>query len=409
MAPDAPHVVVVGGGHAGGTSVALLREFGWQHAITLVCEEPELPYQRPPLSKGWLNGEVDENNLRLRPAKFYADHDIVIRSRSRASAVAVGQKNVTLECGTVLSYSHLIVATGASPLSLPHTERFRNVTTLRTVEDAINTRNALRPGGTLAIVGGGFVGLEVAATARQQGMNVIVIEREPQLMARVVSVVLAGFVADHLRDSGVRIVFGHTVESMAGDGDLVTGINISDGSQLAVDAVLVGIGARPNDSILREAGIVCDRGVLVDECARTSEEGIFAIGDCTNRPLPLYGTRGRLESVPSAIEQARQAASAICGRPAPKPEVPWFWSDQGKLRIQIAGLRHAVVYTVIRGDPVSGRFAVFHLGADEVVRCVEAVNSAPEFMMGKSFIAQSCCIDREKLSDTRVSIRDVAA
>ena len=197
--------------------------------------------------------------------------------------------------------------------------------------------------------------------------------------------------------------------SLFGDEGRATELTLSDGCRFAVDAVLVGIGARPNDSILREAGVACDRGVIVDEFARTSIEEIYAIGDCTNRPLPLYGRRGNLESVPSAVEQARQAASSICGRPAPKAEVPWFWSDQGDLRIQIAGLRHDVVDKIVRGDLATGKFAVFHLGEGSVVRCVEAVNSVQEFMMGKKLIAQSSTVSREKLRDMTVPIRDVAA
>ena len=406
---NAQHVVIIGGDHAGGTAAALLREMGWPGAVTLVCEEAGLPYQRPPLSKGWLKGEVDEKNLTLRPAQFYADHDIVIRQNSRAVAIDRERKTVVLDCGAVVAFSHLIVATGAAPLSLPGAESFADVLALRTIPDAERIRGVLRPGGTLAIVGGGFVGLEVAATARLHGMNVVVIERESQLMARVASAELAGFVAGHFQANGVQLELDRTVEALEGEGEHITGVRLSGGDRLAVDAMIVGIGARPNDMIVRAAGIACERGVIVDESACTSDPAVFAIGDCTNRPLPLYGTRGRLESVPNALEQARQAVSAICGRPAPKAEVPWFWSDQGKLKIQIAGLRLDVVETVTRGDPKVDKFAVFHLDANGVVRCVEAVNAAPEFMMGKNLIAQQRPVSRERLQDLTVSIRDVAA
>jgi 3-phenylpropionate/trans-cinnamate dioxygenase ferredoxin reductase subunit len=405
----AGHVVIIGGGHAGGTAAALLREMGWSGAITLVCEESGLPYQRPPLSKGWLKGEVDAKNLTLRPSQFYTGHDIVVRQNSRAVAIEPGRKTVVLDCGTALAFSHLIVATGAAPLSLPGAESFADVLALRTMPDAERIRGVLRPGSTLAIVGGGFVGLEVAATARLHGMNVVVIEREPQLMARVASAELANFVAGYFEENGVRLELGRTVEGLEGEGERIAGVLLSGGNRLSVDAMIVGIGARPNDEILRQAGIACERGVIVDESACTSDRAIFAIGDCTNRPLPLYGTRGRLESVPNALEQARQAVSAICGRPALKAEVPWFWSDQGKLKIQIAGLRLGVVETVTRGVPNTDRFAVFHLDANGAIRCVEAVNAAPEFMMGKNLIAQQRPVSRERLQDVAVSIRDVAA
>lgn len=409
MNAGASHIVVIGGGHAGGTVAAFLRQFGCKDPITVIGEEAPLPYQRPPLSKAWLKGEITEKDLLLRPEKFYADQNIGLRQGSRAVSVDARERVVNLGCGATLAYSQLVVATGATPVPLPGTANLAGVLTLRTIDDAESIRKILRPGGTLVVVGGGFVGLEVAATARSLGTNVTVVEREPHLMARVASNELAAFVADHLRKSGVRLELGCTVEAVDSRDGRVTGVRLSNGSKLDTDAVLVGIGARPNDTILRDAGIDCDRGVVVDESARTSDAAIFAIGDCTYRPLPLLGIRARLESVPSALEQARQAASAICGRPAPKPEVPWFWSDQAELRIQIAGLRHDVTETVVRGEPANDRFAIFHLGTGGIVRAVEAVNAAPEFMMGKTLIAQARPVSREKLGNTAIAIRDVAA
>ncbi|MDQ8726230.1 FAD-dependent oxidoreductase [Bradyrhizobium sp. LHD-71] len=408
MNAGASHIVVMGGGHAGGAAVAFLRQFGWKDPITLVCAESALPYQRPPLSKAWLNGEISEKDLLLRPAKFYSDHAIAIRPNVAAVAVDPGQQTVRLGCGASLQYSHLIAATGAHPLAMPGTEGLTGVLLLRTIADAEKIRLAMRAGSNLVVIGGGFVGLEVAATARSLGMSVTIVEREPHLLSRVASRTLAAFVEGFFRRNQVRLELGCTVDSFASDEGRVTGVRLSNGAQLNADAVVVGIGARPNDAILREAGIRCESGVIVDDCARTSHDAIFAIGDCTNRPLPQLGIRARLESVPSALEQARQAASTICGRPAPKPEVPWFWSDQFDLRIQIAGLRHGTTETIVRGEVESARFAVFHLGEGDVVRAVEAVNAAPEFMMGKTLIAQQRPVSREKLSNMAVAIRDVA-
>ncbi|ETR76227.1 ferredoxin reductase [Afipia sp. P52-10] len=403
------HVIIVGAGHAGGSAAAFLRQFGWKAPITLIGEESALPYQRPPLSKALLKGEATEASLLLRPAKFYADQNITVRLGTRAVGIDRQQRTVTLENGEALAYSHLIVATGAGARRMSHIQDIEGVLYLRTSADAERIRQTLQPGATLVVVGGGYVGLEVAATARRLGLNVVVIEREPRLLARVASQPFAKFIESYFRTQGVQIELGCTIESFESHDGKMTGVRLSNGRQITCTAALIGIGANPNDELMRAAGILCGNGVTVDQSARTSDESIFAIGDCTNRPLPLYGTCGRLESVPNALEQAKQAASAICQRPLPKPEVPWFWSDQFDLRIQIAGLRLEQTESVIRGDPDRARFAVFHLAGDNTVRAVEAINASVEFMAGKQLIAQGKRVARDRLSNATLPMQEIAA
>ena len=270
---------------------------------------------------------------------------------------------MTLATGERIAYDHLILATGccARPLPVPGHD-LAGIVALRTLADADRLRTLLRPGARIAIIGAGYIGLEVAASARILGADVVVIEREPRVLARVASIPLSDFFqrrhaaerrAHHAERRGGGIRRRRTATSPRCACRTATAI--------PCDAVLVGVGAAPNDALARAAGLACDNGIVVDLAARTADPAIHAIGDCTRRPLPLYHRTGRLESVPNALEQAKQAAADLCGRPAPAPEVPWFWSDQYEVRLQIAGLPFDVAETVVRGDPRSGSFAIFHL------------------------------------------------
>jgi 3-phenylpropionate/trans-cinnamate dioxygenase ferredoxin reductase component len=407
LAEARPHIVVVGAGHAGGSAVAMLRQFGWQAAITLIGEEPLPPYQRPPLSKAWLKGEADGDSLLLRPAQFYADQDIGLRLSTRVAAIDPAARLVLLDDGETLAYDHLILALGsrARRIPLPGLD-FAGVLELRTAADADRVKAVLAPGQHLAIIGGGYIGLEVAASTRALGAAVTVLEREDRVLARVASPALSDFFYMTHRAHGVAFELGCRIEALEGDG-AVTGVRLSDGRVIACDAVLVGVGAVANDELARTAGLACDSGIVVDLAARTSDPAIFAIGDCTRRPLPLYERYWRLESVPNALEQAKQAASAICGRPPPAPEVPWFWSDQYDLRLQIAGMPFDATQIVLRGDPASGGFAVFHLADDNRLLAVEAVNAPPEFLGGKAMIGRRQRLDPARIRDLSVTVKQL--
>jgi 3-phenylpropionate/trans-cinnamate dioxygenase ferredoxin reductase subunit len=401
-------VLIIGAGHAGGTVAALLRQYGHEGEIVLAGEEPAPPYQRPPLSKAWLKGETDLEGLLLRPESFYAEHGIELRLGASATAINAAARTVTFADGAVESYDALILATGstARKLTIPGAER-PELLELRTLVDAERLKAALGPGRRLAIIGGGYVGLEAAASARALGSDAVVVERMDRVLARVASHTLSDFFTGYHRRHGVEILTSAEVTAFEDDG-----ARLADGRLVEADAVLVGVGALACDQLALGAGLTCENGVVVDETARTSDPAIWAIGDATFRPVPTHaGRRHRLESVPNALEQAKQAAAAITGRAPPAAEVPWFWSDQYDVKLQIAGLPDGADRQVVRGDPDpagdSPSFAVFHLQGDRVL-CVEAVNAGPEFMAGRMMIGRGTPVDPEKLADPSVSMKAVA-
>jgi 3-phenylpropionate/trans-cinnamate dioxygenase ferredoxin reductase subunit len=280
---------------------------------------------------------------------------------------------------------------------------------LRSAADADRLKASLRPGTKLAVIGGGYIGLEAAASARALGAEVIIIEREARVLARVACPILSDFFQAFHRGQGVAIEVDAHVASLEGAGGRITGVRLGDGRLFECDVALVGVGAVPNEELARDAGLSCHNGISVDLSARTDDPSIFAIGDCSSRPLPLYERIVRLESVPNALEQAKQAAALICGKPPPTPEVPWFWSDQYDLRLQIVGLPFDSTEIVIRGDVTTGKFALFHLTADGTVQAVEAVNSAMEFMGGRRIIARRKRLTRAHIEEMAISMQELAA
>jgi 3-phenylpropionate/trans-cinnamate dioxygenase ferredoxin reductase subunit len=403
-------VVIVGAGHAGGAAAALLRQYGWRGSITLIGAEPVPPYQRPPLSKAWLKGEGNLADLLLRPAAFYQTGHIAFRESCRVTAIDRAAGTVSLATGECLAYDHLILATGSHARSLPVPgHNLAGIVELRTLADANRLRTLLRPGARIAIIGAGYIGLEVAASARMLGADVVVIERESRVLARVASPPLAEFFHRYHADAGVRIILNAMVEEFCGVAGRVAEVRLLDRAAIPCDAVLVGVGAAPSDALARTAGLACTNGIVVDLAARSSDSAIHAIGDCTNRPLPRYNRSVRLESVPNALEQAKQTAADLCDRALPTPEVPWFWSDQYDVRLQIAGLPFDVAEIVVRGDPETGSFAIFHLAADGAVQAVEAVSAPAEFMAGRMMIARRKQVVAARLRDVSFSIRELAA
>lgn len=410
MSDPAAHVLILGAGHAGGTAAALLRQYGHTGPITLVGEEPIPPYQRPPLSKAWLKGEADADSLALKPLEFYAEQQIDFRPGVRAVSLDRAARTVALSDGASVGYDILILATGARAIALPlEGKDLAGILFLRTAADAEALKAQVGPGKTLAVVGGGYIGLEVAASGRALGAEVVVIEREARLLARVASEALSGFFQARHEGHGVKFLLAASVTGFTGEGGRVTGVTLADGRTVACDAVVVGVGAAPNDEIAKAAGLECARGVVVDLDARSvSDPAVFAIGDVAHRPMPIYDRMFRMESVPNALEQAKQAVSAITGRPRPPGECPWQWSDQYDLKLQIAGYAFDVDATILRGDPADDRFAVFHLKGDQI-QAVEAINSPPEFMMGKQLILNRKPVSKPKLADPSVSMKEVAA
>jgi 3-phenylpropionate/trans-cinnamate dioxygenase ferredoxin reductase subunit len=403
----AGRLVIVGAGHAGGSAAAFLRQYGWKGPIILIGAEPVLPYQRPPLSKTWLTGDADLGNLLLRSSDFYRTNAIEWRGDAEVIAIDRATRTIALASGERVQYDQLILALGSIVRALPLPGHdLRNIMTLRTVADADCLKTLLSPGARLAIVGAGYIGLEIAASARALGADVVVLEREHRVLPRVASEPLSAFFQQRHSAAGVRIMLNASVEAFEGD-DAIAGIRLRDGTVIACDAALIGVGAAPNDALARSVGLTCLNGIVVDQAARTSDPLIHAVGDCTFRPLPLYQQSARLESVPNALEQAKQAAADVCGRPPSSPEVPWFWSDQYNVRLQIAGLPFDVAGLVIRGDPCSDSFAIFHLSADGTVQAVEAVNAPAEFMAGRIMIARRRRPLAAQLQDVSCSLKEL--
>ncbi|MBV9249189.1 MAG: FAD-dependent oxidoreductase [Acetobacteraceae bacterium] len=402
-------IVIAGGGHAGGAAAAALRQFGWKGQITIIGEEPVAPYQRPPLSKTWLKGETDFQALLLRAAHFYETNNVSLHLSQRVTGIEREQQQVALASGEAVPYDHLILALGAVPrtLRLPGID-LGGVLTLRSVVDADHLKPRLHLGARIIVAGGGYIGLEVAASARSLGADVVVIEREERVLSRVASPAVSAFFQNHHASRGVRVECGASIEELEGQGGQVRGARLSDGRFVECDTVLIAVGVAANDQLGRAAGLPCDDGIVVDLAARTADTAIHAIGDCTRRPLPLYGCTMRLESVPNALEQAKQAAADLCGRPPPAPEAPWFWSDQYEARLQIAGMPIGAVECITRGDPRSGSFAVFHLSQDGVLLTVEAVNAAADFVAGRTMVARRQRIAPDVLRDPNQSLRELA-
>jgi 3-phenylpropionate/trans-cinnamate dioxygenase ferredoxin reductase subunit len=402
-------IVIVGAGQAGVQAAASLRAEGFSGRLVMFGEEPFPPYQRPPLSKAYLAGEFERERLFLKPESFFADNRCELRLGARVEQILPGESAVRLKGGERVPYGKLLLATGARvrPISAPGSE-LGGIHYLRGIEDVDRLRPHISPGKRLVVVGGGYIGLEVAAVGIKHGLQVTVLEAAERVMERAVSVPLSKFFQDEHSAKGVDIRLGHAVEGFEGRG-CVERVSTAQES-FAADFVLVGIGVIPNSEIAEQAGLNTDDGIVVDAYTGTSDPNIFAAGDCTNHPTSFLGRdngRVRLESVQNAIDQAKHAALAMLGRPKPYREVPWFWSDQYDLKLQIAGLADAGDKTILRGDPKERKFAVFHLRGDALA-AVEAVNAAPEYIVGRKLIATGRKIDASELADTSVPMKSLA-
>jgi len=402
-------VVIIGGGQAAAQACASLRLFGFQGKITLIGEEAALPYQRPPLSKAYMKGELAEERLYFKPEAWYEDQNIDTVLSMRATKIDRTAQTVELEHGGSVAYDALIIATGSRPRALPvEGADLDGVFDLRDLSDVERIRPRMMEGQKLIIVGAGYIGLEAAAVARYMGLEVTVLEMESRVLARVTSPVMSEFFeAEHTRQ-GVSVRTGARLAALGGaDGKVKTAM-LAEGTELPADMVLVGIGILPNVELAEEAGIACSNGILTDRDARTNDPRVFAAGDCAARPLVHYGRQGRLESVHNAIEQGKLAAAAIMGKPRPAEDCPWFWSDQYDLKLQIAGLSQDYDETVVRGDIEARKFAVFYLRNGKLI-AVDAINSPPEFLASKKLIMTGAHLAPETLSDTSQSMKEIAA
>ena len=405
----AENILVIGGGQAAAQAIASLRQWGYEGGLRLIADEEALPYQRPPLSKAYLKGEMDEERLYFKPADWYEAQNVEVTLGTRATAIDRSARMVALSDNTSAPYDALILATGSRPRPLPLAgAALKGVHELRDLRDVDGLKSQVMTGKNMVIVGAGYIGLEAAAVARQLGANVTVLEMAPRVLARVTSPVMSDFYTQIHEKHGVNIMTGARLETLDGEDGRIKSATLADDTSLPADIVLIGIGILPNQELAAEAGIACKNGILLDEDARTNDPRIFAAGDCTVRPLVHYGRTGRLESVHNAIEQGKLAAAAITGRDRPKLDVPWFWSDQYDVKLQIAGLSQYYDNLAVRGDPETGHFAVFYFRAGKLI-AVDAVNAAPEFIVAKKMIISGQTLAPEQLQDTSVSMKELAA
>jgi 3-phenylpropionate/trans-cinnamate dioxygenase ferredoxin reductase subunit len=396
-------VVIVGAGQAGAQVAVSLRQLGFAGEISLLGEESHLPYQRPPLSKGYLSGEMALERTHLRSESYYEKHRIDLRLGVRAARILRRERAVVCEDDRQLEYDALAICTGvaARRLPLPGVD-LPGVFYLRTLADSDAIKAEIWPEAQAVIIGGGYIGLEVAASLRKLGAAVTVIEALERVMNRVVAPpVSAFFAAEHARQ-GVEVVTNAAVAALAGDGRIARVVSV-DGRTFAADLVVIGIGAVPNDELARAAGLEVENGIVVDAFGRTGDPAIFAAGDVTNHPNALFERRLRLESVHNAMEQAKAVARTIAGQPEAYTDVPWFWSDQYDLKLQIAGVGDADDELILRGDPASRAFSCLHLRGGRLV-AIDCINRGADFLAAKKLIAESRPIDRDQAADPEIRL-----
>lgn len=402
------NVIIAGAGHAAGQVAVSLRQGGFDGKIIMVGEEEYLPYQRPPLSKAYLAGKMELDRLFIRQQKYYDDHNVDIRLSTRVESIDTQGQTVTLSSGERLEYGRLVIATGSQvrKIDIPGVD-LDGVHYLRSIDDVRRMQPDFQSGNNLIVIGAGYIGLEVAAVAVKHGLNVTVREMADRVMNRVVCPEVSAFFEKVHTEEGVDILCNRNPHStLLGEGH-VEALRASDGQESPADMVCIGVGILPTTDIAEAAGIDCDNGILVDECCRTSDPHILAIGDCTNHPNSLLGRRLRLESVHNAQEQAKTAAATMCGELKPYAQIPWFWSDQYDIKLQIVGLSGEHDQVVLRGDPNERSFAAFYMDGDRLI-AVDAINKAREFMLSKKLIAAGARIDPEILADESIEFKELA-
>jgi len=401
--------VIIGASHAGVQLALSLRQGGWAGRIQLVSDEPVMPYQRPPLSKGMLDGSKTAESIALRPQALLDKAGLEFVLGRRVMRVDAEGKMAELDDGSRLAFDNLAFTPGSRPRTLPITGVDQEgVFYLRTLADVGHIRAFVRTGHRAVIVGGGYIGLEAAAVLRRHGMKVTVIEALPRVLQRVTAPTISEFYERIHREEGVRVLTGTQVDRIAGDGR-VEHVICADGTEHEAGLVIIAVGIQPNTDLALEAGLDVDNGILVNEFAQCSNPDYVAAGDCTCFHSPIYRRLIRLESVQNATDQAKVAAASLNGVSEPYRAVPWFWSEQYDVKLQIAGISSGYDDIIIRGDPGQGRsFAAFYFAGDRLL-AVDAVNRPAEFMLGKRLAGQDLSIDKHRLSDETVAVKEFLA
>ena len=398
-------IIIIGGGQAGAQAIDTLRREGFGGRLVLVSDEPYLPYQRPPLSKKFLSGELAADRLPFRHQSFYDEHRVELKLGVRAVGLELAAHRVTLANREEVIYDRLLLCTGAvsRQLTCPGAD-LPGVHYLRGIGDVPKIQEGLKPGSRAVVIGGGYIGLETAATARKMGCSVTVLEMADRVMNRVVAANVSEYFAHEHRTQGVKLVCNTRVVRLEGS-SRVERVVCADGSSYETDLLVVGVGALANMDLAAAAGLVCENGIVVDEYCRTSDPAVFAAGDCTYHPSLHYDMRVRLESVDNAFEQAKTAALNMLDKPTTHDRVPWFWSDQFDNKLLIVGLSQGHDQQVTRGDPATRSFTVCYLKGGELI-AVEAVNHSKDYMAARKLIADRARPNVDKLADPQIALKE---
>ncbi len=398
-------VIIIGAGHGGYQCAVSLRSEGYQESIALISEEAFLPYHRPPLSKAYLKGEQDADALLFRPAEFYENNRIDLHLDTRVVALDPQARTIRLANGEVLSFTRLVLATGARPRALPVAGAdLRGVCDLRDRAQADAIRARLDAAEDVVIIGAGFIGLEIAATAALLGKRVSVVEVQDRVMARVMLPVMSAYFTGLHERHGVTFIFETGVSGIIGDHGAVQAVRCTDGTSLAADLVIAGIGVVPNEELARDAQIACEDGILVDTHMQTSARDIYAIGDVARHPNVYGGGLMRLESVQNALDQGRCAAANICGRKTAYDAVPWFWSDQYDIKLQMVGLSADHDTAVVRGDTAADTFSVCYYRDDRLIG-IDSVNAPADHVAGRHLLAKNISPPPDAIADAQVRLK----
>ncbi|GLR86618.1 NAD(P)/FAD-dependent oxidoreductase [Bradyrhizobium iriomotense] len=401
-------VIIVGAGHGGYQVAASLRQSGFAGRVCLINDEAHLPYQRPPLSKAYIKGSAGPESLMFRPEKFYADQKIELIA-GRATSIDRAARKLHLASGDTLDYGHLVLATGARNrlLDLPNAN-LPDVKYLRILDESEALRKIIPSKTRVVVIGAGFIGLEFASTARIKGLEVDVLELAPRVMARAVTAEVSEYFQARHREAGIRIHLGVQATSIEAEGGKVTGVSLSDGRHLPADLVVVGVGVLPNIELAAEAGLAVASGIIVDEYLLTADPNITAVGDCALFASPRFGGSLRLESVQNATDHARCVAARLTGDKKVYDGQPWFWSDQGDDKLQIAGLTTGYDHVVLRGDPAKKAFSAFCYKGDKLLG-IESINRAGDHMFGRRLLGMGRSLAPDKAADEGFDLKSALA
>ncbi len=402
-------VVIIGGGQAASQAATSLRQEGWTAPITILCEEDRPPYQRPPLSKKFLEGALEADRLLLKPEEFYTQNDIDLRLGVRAVSIDVDAKSVSLASGEKLGYDKLVIATGATPRKLPIPGADADgAFYLRSAADALALKPRLGEGKSIAIIGAGYVGLEVAATARKAGANVVIIESAPRVMSRVTGEFFSDYLQKYHVAKGAKLLLEAMVTRLeAEDGRLVACV-FANGDKIKIDTAVIGIGVMPCTDLAEYAGIICDNGIAVDEYCRTNVDDIFAAGDCANHYNTHYDMNLRLESVHNAIEQGKTVAASICGKDKPYRQAPWFWSDQYDLKIQSVGISAGHDQYFVSGTPEEDSFSVLYFSDNRLI-AADCVCRPADYMVVRKLLQDHALISIDDVKGADGDLKSLMA